>query len=160
DFVLLRGTDRKPSASRAPSILVLAPVPEHPAPELLRRLEHEHSLRAELDGDWAVRPILLTRNDDRTTLVLDDPRGETLDRLLTKPIEPGQFLRTAVGLCVALRQLHGRGLVHKDIKPANILVNAEGGDVRLMGFGIASRLPRERQPAAPPEFIAGTLPYM
>jgi predicted ATPase len=51
-------------------------------------------------------------------------------------------------------------LIHKDIKPANVLVNSETGEVLLMGFGIASRLPRERQPLEPPEFIAGTLAYM
>src|SRR5207244_4871049 len=52
-----------------------------------------------------------------------------------------------------------RGLIHKDIKPPNVLVNSATGEVWLMGFGIASRLPRERQAPEPPEFIAGTLPY-
>ena len=160
DFVLSRGTERNPAASRARSLLALAPAPEHPAPELVRRLEHEYSLSAELDEAWAVRPILLVRKDDRITLVLDDPGGQPLERLLTRGTDLGQFLRTAVGLCAALRQLHGRGLIHKDIKPANVLVNPDGCQVRLMGFGIASRLPRERQTPAPPEFIAGTLPYM
>src|SRR4029077_2903625 len=52
------------------------------------------------------------------------------------------------------------GLIHKDIKPANILVDSASGAVWLTGFGIASRLPRERQSAEPPETIAGTLAYM
>ena len=57
--------------------------------------------------------------------------------------------------------MHRRGLIHKDIKPANILVNGDGGDeIRLTGFGIASRLVRERQAPGPPEVIAGTLAYM
>lgn len=55
-----------------------------------------------------------------------------------------QFLRLAVGLSAALGQLHGRGLIHKDIKPANVLVNCATGQVWLMGFGTASRLRRER----------------
>jgi serine/threonine protein kinase len=65
-------------------------------------------------------------------------------------------------MAVALGKLHQRGLVHKDIKPANILVSGATGDVRLTGFGIASlsRLPRERQSPHPPETIAGTLAYM
>src|SRR6202022_4028511 len=60
----------------------------------------------------------------------------------------------------AVGKLHRRGLVHKDIKPANILVNRTPGEIKLTGFGIASRLPRERQPPSPPELIAGTLAYM
>src|SRR5262249_6069123 len=56
--------------------------------------------------------------------------------------------------------MHGRGLVHKDLKPVNILVNRASGEARLTGFGIASRLPRERQSPAPPESIEGPLAYM
>src|SRR6202043_3530965 len=65
-----------------------------------------------------------------------------------------------VALSAALGRLHQRGLVHKDIKPTNIIVNSATGQVWLTGFGIASRLPRERQSPEPPEFIAGTLPHM
>jgi serine/threonine protein kinase len=75
-------------------------------------------------------------------------------------MEIGQFLRISVALSGAIGQLHGRGLIHKDIKPANVLVDSATGRVRLTGFGIASRLPRERQPLEPPELIAGTLAYM
>src|SRR3954451_18198278 len=71
-----------------------------------------------------------------------------------------QFVRFSVGLATALSGLHERELIHKDVKPANVLVHPATGQVRLMGFGIASRLPRERQAPEPPEFIAGTLPYM
>ena len=94
------------------------------------------------------------------TLVLEDPGGETLDRFLPGPMEMTRFLRFAVGIATALSGLHEKGLIHKDVKPANVLVNPATGQARLMGFGIASRLPRERQAPEPPEFIAGTLPYM
>ena len=56
-------------------------------------------------------------------------------------MEIGRFLRFAVALSAALRQLHGRGLIHKDIKSANVLADAKTGHVWLTGFGIASRLP-------------------
>jgi serine/threonine protein kinase len=72
----------------------------------------------------------------------------------------GGFLRLVIGIATALGKLHERGLVHKDIKPANILVNGTTGEVRLTGFGIASHLSRERQAAGPPETLAGTLAYM
>src|SRR5207249_47841 len=84
----------------------------------------------------------------------------TLDRLLRGPMELTQFLRIAIGLATALKQLHQRQLIHKDIKPSNILVDPSSDRIWLTGFGIASRVPRERQPPTPPEFIAGTLSYM
>ncbi|MFL5239541.1 MAG: serine/threonine protein kinase, partial [Rhizomicrobium sp.] len=141
-------------------VLVMLPASEQPTPAALDRLAHEYSFRDELDRTWAVRPLELERDRGQTVLVLEDPGGELLGGLLGTPMEVGRFLRLAVGVAVALGQLHQRGLIHKDIKPANILVNAANGEVRLTGFGIASRLPRERQAPSPPEFIAGTLPYM
>ena len=93
-------------------------------------------------------------------LVVDYAGGEPLDRLIREPMEIGQFLRVSVALSGAIGQLHGRGLIHKDIKPANVLVDSATERVRLTGFGIASRLPRERQSPDSPEFIAGTLAYM
>src|SRR5258706_9099998 len=126
----------------------------------LKRLEHEYALSAELDAAWAARPVALSRYNDRLTLVLEDPGGEPLDRLLGGPLEMPEFLRIAIPLAGALRQVHERGLVHKDIKPGNVLVNMESGGVWLTGFGIAARIPRERQNPEPPEVIAGTLANM
>src|SRR4030088_1487558 len=156
DFVLSRTT----LADETTSVLVLATASEQPAPGIIARLEHEYSLRDELDSDWAVRPLTLIHREGRPMLILEDPGGEPLDRLLGQPMELSRFLRFAVGLSLALGELHKRSLIHKDIKPANILVDVTGGGVRLTGFGIASRLPRERQSPEPPEVIAGTLAYM
>jgi serine/threonine protein kinase len=75
-------------------------------------------------------------------------------------MEMRRFLCIATGLATANSQLHMHGLIHKDLKPPNVLVNPTTGKVWLTGFGIASRLPRERQSPEPPEFIAGTLAYM
>ena len=123
-------------------------------------IEHEYSLRADLDPAWAARPLAVTERDGRTVLVLEDPGGEPLERLLGAPLEMGRFLRLAIGIVAALGKAHRHRLVHKDLKPANVLVNRAGAEVRLTGFGIASRLLRERQAPEPPEFIAGTLAYM
>jgi len=117
-------------------------------------------LENELDDAWAVRPLKLVRESGRTLLVFKDPGGVPLDRLLGPPMEIVKFLRLAIALAAALVRLHARGLIHKDIKPTNIIVNPTTCQVWLTGFGIASRLPRERQSPEPPEFIAGTLPYM
>jgi predicted ATPase/signal transduction histidine kinase/ActR/RegA family two-component response regulator len=160
EFGLYRVQCRSTSDGRVHPALIVAPLREHTAPRSLRRLEHEYSLRAELDSAWAVVPLGLAGHQGRPVLVLEDPGGEPLDRLLGAPLELLQFLRLAIGLAAALRQVHQHGLIHKDIRPANTLVNAATGQVWLMGFGIASRLRRERQSPEPPEALSGALPYM
>ena len=142
------------------TVLAVLPAAEHPAPATLDRLTREYELKDELDGAWAVRPLDLVSERGRIMLVLEDTGSEPLHRLLGSPLEVRSFLRLAIAIAAALAQFHRRSLVHKDIKPANILVNRTTGAVKLTGFGIASRLPRERQPPAPPESIAGTLAYM
>ncbi|MGO7761990.1 AAA family ATPase [Rhizobium ruizarguesonis] len=138
--------------------LAVLPVAEHPTPASLDRLAHEYRLKDELDRTWAARPLEIVRERGRVMLVIEDTGGEPLDRLLGAPMEMGRFLRLAVNIAAAVRKVHQQGLVHKDIKPTNILV--AGGEVRLTGFGIASRQPRERQAPKPPESLDGTLAYM
>src|SRR5262245_17471763 len=154
--VFRRGRRLDGNGERA--VLLGRPATDQPSRSSLDRLNHEHELKDDLDGAWAARPMDLVHDGGRTLLVLDDAGGEPLDRLLGAPMQAGRFLRIAIGIAAAVGKLHERGLVHKDIKPANILVNST--EVRLTGFGIASRLPRERQSLHPPETIAGTLAYM
>ncbi|MDB5954115.1 AAA family ATPase [Ramlibacter sp.] len=144
-------------------LLAVALAAEQPSAQSLQRLEHEFSLAADLDPAWAARPLVLTRHGARAMLVFNDPGGEPLDLVLDRghgqPLALTRCLRIAIGLTAALGQVHGCGLIHKDIKPANVLVDDEG-HAWLTGFGIASRLPHESQAPAPPEVIAGTLAYM
>lgn len=159
DRVVGRGWRRGPDGTPR-AVLAVGPAAEQPLPSTLARLAHEYDLRDELDGSWAVRPVELVREHGRTVLLLEDPGGEPLADLLGVPMAVGRFLRLAVSITAALDQLHQRGLIHRDLKPAHILVNDAPGEARLTGFGIASRLSRERHVSAPPAEIAGTLAYM
>src|ERR1700726_3466198 len=137
EFAFCRG---RKDDGELPTVLLVAPGSEHPVPAILERLEHEYSLGEELDSDWAARPLTLVRREGRPLLILQDPGGEPLDRLLGQPMEITRFFRLACGLAVALGKLHQQGLIHKDIKPANILVDSKRGAAWLTGFGIALRL--------------------
>ena len=159
DRVLCRGWRPGPHGGRTAVWLVL-PAAERPAPSVLERLANEYALKDELDPAWAVRPLALERGRGRVMLVLEDPGGEPLDRLLAAPLDLRRFLHLAIDIAGVLGKLHQRRLVHKDIKPANVVVGCTDGQVRLTGFGLASRLPRERQAAEPADTIAGTLAYM
>jgi hypothetical protein len=74
---------------------------EQPSPQSLRQLEHEYSLVADLDPAWAARPLEITRREGRTMLVLKDPGGDPLDRVLARthgqPLELTRSLRIAIG---------------------------------------------------------------
>ncbi|MCP3460618.1 trifunctional serine/threonine-protein kinase/ATP-binding protein/sensor histidine kinase [Bradyrhizobium sp. CCGUVB23] len=159
DWVFCRAWRPDADGNRQP-VLVVRTAPAHPPRAALDRLAHEYELREGLDREWAVRPLELLREAGRTTLVLEDPSGEPLVRLLGVPLELNCFLDLAISITATLGNIHRNGLVHKDVKPAHILVNCPDGQVRFTGFGLASRHPRERQASEPPEFIAGTLPYM
>jgi len=150
-----QGVDGDPSIS----ITVLA-ASERPASNSLTGLTREYELTEYLDRDWALRPLELVQEHGQSILILEDPGGELLSQLLGAPMEVERFLHLAIGITASVSKMHQRGLVHRDIKPANILVNSRDGEIRLTGFGIASRVPRERQPPEPPHFIAGTLAYM
>ena len=162
DLILYRGKSR----SDRSRILMLSSVGQRASSANLKRLDNEFSLREELDPSWAARPLGITTDSDRTVLVLQDPGGVLLvsasgsGECGSKELDLASCLRVAINLAAAIGALHQQGIIHKDIKPANILADLASGRCWLTGFGIASRLPRERQLPAPPEFIAGTLAYM
>ena len=156
ELVLFRAK-RDPGLART---LVVAPTLEQPVPETIARLQHAYSLAGELDSAWAARPLELVHHEGRPALLMEDPGGDPLERLLGRPMAPSQFLRIGIGIAVALGSLHARGVIHRNVKPGNILVDSATAHVWLTGFGIASRLPRERQLPEPPAEIAGTLAYM
>jgi serine/threonine protein kinase len=111
----------------------------------MERLEHEYALRAELDSDWAARPLNLARREGRLMLILEDPGGEPLDRLLGESMGLSRFLRLAVGLAAALGKLHQEFRNRRD--PAD-------------WFRYCFTSSARRQSPEPPEVIAGTLAYM
>lgn len=156
EFVLYRA---KPPTGRPP-VLVLATNPGVGDESRAARLAHELAILKDLDPDWAVKPLSWVHDKGRILLALHDPGGQPLDVILAdKPIQLRRFLEIAVGIASALRHVHELGLIHKDIRPANIFIE-ESGNVRLMGFGFASHLPRERQAEVSPAVMEGTLGYM
>ena len=89
--VFYRG--RRPDEA-AGDFLLARPAAEQPLPASLDRLAHEYRLKDELDSAWAIRPLELVREAGRTALMLEDPGGEPLSRLLGAPMEIGAFRAT------------------------------------------------------------------
>src|SRR5690348_18238761 len=130
EFVLYRAHSKQ---AQSPALLLLVTASTHPARQSLKKIEREYSIRKELHATWAALPLELSNYNDRKTLVLDDPGGLPLNRLIQGPMEIRQFLRLAIGLTSALSQLHKREIIHKDVKPPNILADPATGQIHLTG---------------------------
>jgi hypothetical protein len=137
---------------------LVAPVLEQPAPASLAKLENAFALRGELDAAWAARPVELVKFRGRLALVMEDPDGEFLDGKIDEPLAVPDFLRLAISIAASLGGLHGRGLVHKDVKPANLIANARTGEAWLTGFSLATRLPATASPRKRPRSLRGRWP--
>src|SRR5258705_6216136 len=91
DIALYRGSGN----GLAPILLAAA---EETSLGCVEQLKHEFALKAELDAEWAARPVALTHYNDRMTLVLEDPGGTPVDGLLGRPLDVSHFLRIAITL--------------------------------------------------------------
>src|ERR1700732_122512 len=151
---------RGDSDGRQQTYIAVQGAQEQRSHAMAARLAHEFALRKELDATWALRPLTFVHDGRMPMLLAENCDGRPLDRVFAVPLESKRFLRLGAALANAVARMHACGIVHKDIKAANILVEAAGDRVWLTGFGVATRLPRERQRPEPPEFIAGTLSHM
>ncbi|WP_437895326.1 AAA family ATPase [Sorangium sp. So ce124] len=153
--VLYRGVR---AADGQPVVLkVLAP--QHRS-QHLTWLKNEYSIQSALNIPAAVMPIALETYEGRPALVMEDFGGESLDRAVGPPMDVAEFLRLAIRIVSAVADIHQRNVVHKDIKPDNILVHPTTGEVKLIDFGLASTLPCNWRASAGLRQIEGSLPYM
>ncbi|MEV4610674.1 AAA family ATPase [Neorhizobium sp. LMR1-1-1.1] len=158
DYFLARGRSRDSGSTEV--VLLAGPSSKANARDFAQRAANEMRMAQYLDGEWAAVPRSIVDEENFTGLVLDNADGTLLSRLIGRPFNVDELFPIAIAMVRAVERMHGIGIVHKDIKPANILYDASAGVARLTGFGIATRLPKERQAPAPPDFIAGTFAYM
>ncbi|WP_437917136.1 AAA family ATPase [Sorangium sp. So ce302] len=134
--------------------------PRRSRPQDIERLKHEYAIGKTLDHEAVVTPIALETYEGLPALVMEDFGGESFDRFIGAPMNAARFLDLAVRIAACVAAIHERDVIHKDLKPQNILVNTATGQVKLADFGLASRLSREQPSAGPPRLIEGSLPYL
>ena len=135
---------------------------EYPTLEEITRLRHEYKIRKNLRNlEDIVNCYRIETHHNGVALTLEDFGGLALSEFLNSTkINLVQFLEIAVGLTQSLGKIHQNHIIHKDIKPHNIIINPETYRVKITDFSISSRLVRENASPSYPNLLEGTLAYI
>ncbi|PHJ68629.1 histidine kinase [Nostoc linckia z18] len=134
---------------------------EYPTLGELLQFRNQYAIAKNLDIPGIIKPYSLEAYNNGYALVMEDFGGVSLREFTcAKPLPLEEFLPIALQLLDTLHQLHQQRVIHKDIKPANILIHPDSKQVKLIDFSIASLLPRETQEIQSINGLQGTLAYL
>ncbi|HEY9763787.1 MAG TPA: ATP-binding sensor histidine kinase [Trichocoleus sp.] len=142
-------------------VVIKALESEYPTPREIARLQHEYRIVRDLDIPGIRRAYALADCNNGVALISEDFGATPLSEYLAHHrLTVAQFLNVAIALTDTLGFLHQHNIIHKDIKPQNIIFNLATGQVQIIDFGISTRLSRENQSFGSPYLLEGTLAYI
>ncbi|MEG4293562.1 AAA family ATPase [Microcoleus sp. C2C3] len=134
---------------------------EYPTLSDITRLRHEYQILHSLNVEAIIKAISLESYKNGLALILEDSGSESLnDWRRGKKLTIIQFLSLGLQLVSALAEIHKHNIIHKDVKPQNIIINPATEKVQIIDFSIASRLEQENSTLSHPDLLEGTLAYM
>ncbi|MBP0001139.1 MAG: AAA family ATPase, partial [Cyanobacteria bacterium SID2] len=142
---------------------VIVKVLRHPHPNFneLVQYRNQYVITRHLDRPAIARPLALERYSNGYALVMADEGSMALsDYWQQSPRSLGDFLSISIQLTEALHYLSQQRIIHKDIKPTNILIHPKTHQIQLIDFSISSLLPKEQQQLTNPNSLEGTLGYI
>ena len=154
----IRESDQKP-------VVIKRLLSEYPSFGELVQFRNQYTIAKNLDLPGIVRPYSLKHYRNGYGLVMEDFGGISLKTYCSnleslKLTSLTEFFDIALQIASILDGLYRNRVIHKDIKPANILINPDTKQVKLIDFSIASLLPRETQVLQSPNVLEGTLAYL
>jgi PAS domain S-box-containing protein len=134
---------------------------EYPTIEEITRLRHEYTISSNLELEGIVKPHSLEKYQNSFALILEDCGGQSLrHHLAGKSIKIKFFLPLAMQVAKTLGQVHQNQIIHKDIKPSNIIITPDFEQVKITDFSMATRLSREVHQNSNTTLLEGTLAYI
>ncbi len=144
------------------TVILKTSTEERPEPRRVAELRHEYAISSRLSVPGVARALSLVEFGGRPALELEDIGAISLRQYVDRQgrLSVERCIDVVLQLSQALAEIHRSGVVHKDIKPQNIVIKPDTGTVQLIDFSIASELSREDAMLASPRNLEGTLPYM
>ncbi|BBD58873.1 two-component hybrid sensor and regulator [Nostoc sp. HK-01] len=134
---------------------------EYPSFQELLQFRNQYTISKNLQIPGIIHPLSLETSRNGYILVMADTGAIALrEYIKTTSLSLAEFLAIAIQLSTVLQDLHQHRVIHKDIKPANILIHPQSKQIELIDFSIASLLPRETQEIKSPNVLEGTLAYI
>ncbi|MBD2494397.1 ATP-binding sensor histidine kinase [Nostoc sp. FACHB-280] len=134
---------------------------QYPSFGELLQLRNQYTISKNLNIAGTIQLLSLENYNNGYILVMEDTGGVSLrDYIQRNTLSLAEFLRIGIQLSTSLYELHQNRVIHKDIKPANILIHPQTKQVQLIDFSIASLLPKETQEIKNPNILEGTLAYI
>ena len=133
------------------------------------QFRNQYTIAKNLNFPSIIKPLTLEAYQNSYALVMEDFGGISLSNYLQTTTHENspykylpllEFLEISIQLTVTLHYLYENRIIHKDIKPANILINPQTKQIKLIDFSISSLLPRESQEIQNPNILEGTLAYI
>ena len=153
--------DRARKDSDFSSVIVKTLKAEYPTLSDITRLRHEYQILHILNVEAIIKAISLESYKNGLALILEDSGSQSLnDWMKGKKLTIIQFLSFGLQLVSALAEIHKHNIIHKDVKPQNIIINPATEKVQIIDFSIASRLEQENSTLSHPDLLEGTLAYM
>ena len=131
----------------------------YPSFSELAQFRNQYTIAKNLNFPGIIQTYSLEPYENGYVLVMEDGGISLKEWSQGIPLSLTEFLPVALALCDIVNILNRHRIIHKDIKPANILINADK-QVKLIDFSLASDLPREAQTVISPNVLQGTLGYL
>jgi serine/threonine protein kinase len=134
---------------------------EHPTFSEIAKLKYEYEIIKDIDINGVIKLYKLENYNNRLALILENFEGESLKQFTqSKPLTIVKALQIAIQILEILDQIHHCGIIHKDIKLENIIINPKTEQLKIIDFFSSSRLIQEIQPISNPQRLEGTLAYI
>jgi predicted ATPase/signal transduction histidine kinase/DNA-binding NarL/FixJ family response regulator/tRNA A-37 threonylcarbamoyl transferase component Bud32 len=134
---------------------------DYPTPAELTRYRQEYEITHDLDLAGVIKAYGIEKYQNTLVIVFQDFGAESLKQFMAdRPFFVKEFLPLAIQIADSLGNIHAANLIHKDINPSNIVWEPVASLLKIIDFGIASRLPRENPTLKNPEQLEGTLAYL